>query len=489
MRRLLPRRLGRTTVFRLALTYAGLYALITAIVLVSVYGFARAYIDTQIDADIKTESDALVALRGDHGFAALEEAVAQRSSPRGRYFSSVPESGTHYYLLLDATGRWRAGKLPAWPAGAAQPETWLTYTISAQAADRAGMKRPADFGATQPLRVRGLARRLSDGSRLLIVETLDEASELSNYILISLLAAIGLILIFGFAGGVWMGRHVVARLESVRSAAADIMAGELSRRIPVAPRDDEFSELATTLNAMLTRIEALMNSLRQVTDNVAHDLRSPLNRLRSRLDVTLRQAREASEYRAAMEQAIADADDLLRTFNAMLQLAELESGTTRGRMENIAFDAVCIDVISIYEPLAESRRIALTSRLSPLTVRGNRTLLAQAVGNLLDNALKYTPGNGKVHVEMTSTGDRVSLMVADSGPGIPAADRERVLDRFVRLDDSRSLPGNGLGLSLVRAIVQMHGGRIELADNRPGLVARIELRRKNLHPRPSPRRG
>jgi signal transduction histidine kinase len=270
-----------------------------------------------------------------------------------------------------------------------------------------------------------------------------------------------------------MGRHVVARLESIRSTAADIMAGDLSRRVPVTARRDEFSELADTLNAMLTRIEALMNSLRQVTDNVAHDLRSPLNRLRSRLEVTLRQAREPTEYEAAMERAVADADHLLQTFNAMLNLAELESGTSRERWDSVPLDAVCEDVVSVYEPLAESKNISFSHQVVPLNVRGNARLLAQAVGNLLDNALKYTPADGRVSLTLQRDQDWALLTIADSGPGIPPAERRHVFDRFVRLDDSRSQPGNGLGLSLVRAIIQLHGGRIELGDNVPGLQVRL----------------
>ncbi|HET7588068.1 MAG TPA: ATP-binding protein [Gammaproteobacteria bacterium] len=472
MARLFPSRLGRTTVFRLALAYAGLYALVTAIVLVTVYEFTAIHIHAQIDAAIESEIDALSAVHRNRDPAALQQAVALRSRLSAQRRRNA-ESGIRYYLLLDSDGKRIAGNLSAWPQQAASARTWITYRIDARSAARAGLTIPEDLDANDPLKVRGLAVRFADGRQLLVVETLDEAEELSNYILISLLSAIGLIVVVGVLGGIWMGRHVVARLESIRSTAADIMAGDLSRRVPVTARRDEFSELADTLNAMLTRIEALMNSLRQVTDNVAHDLRSPLNRLRSRLEVTLRQAREPTEYEAAMERAVADADHLLQTFNAMLNLAELESGTSRERWDSVPLDAVCEDVVSVYEPLAESKNISFSHQVVPLNVRGNTRLLAQAVGNLLDNALKYTPADGRVSLTLQRDQDWALLTIADSGPGIPPAERRHVFDRFVRLDDSRSQPGNGLGLSLVRAIIQLHGGRIELGDNVPGLQVRL----------------
>jgi signal transduction histidine kinase len=471
--RLVSGRLSQTTVFRLALTYASLYALITALVLGAVYEFTSTYIHTQMDADIKAEVGALSALYQTKGTAALRQAMMRRAMLVQR-FRPIPESGLRYYLLVDAAGRRIAGNLPAWPAQADSATAWVTYTIDAHAAARAGLKKPSDFDADDNLHVRGLAVALPDGHHLLVVETLDEADELTNYILISLLVAVSLLLVFGLAGGIWMGRHVVARLESVRHAAADIMAGDLTRRIPPASRQDEFSELAAMLNAMLARIEELMHGLRQVTDNVAHDLRSPLNRLRSRLEVTLRQVREPTEYQAAMQRAIADADELLQTFNAMLNLPELEAGVSRKAWENVPFGALCEDVVSVYDPLAESKTIDLVDEIAPLQVYGNGRLLAQAVGNLLDNALKYTLANGSVRLCLRRDEHAALLTIADSGTGIPEAERSRVFERFVRLDYSRNQAGNGLGLSLVRAVIRLHGGEIELADNRPGL--RVDAR-------------
>lgn len=470
--------LRRTTAFRLALTSAGVYALLTAIILGILYGATTSEIREHMDARLKAEADVLVTLYHTQGLAALRAAIAKRSSPAAHHFSDVLDSATRYYLLVGANGKRIAGDLPAWPresGSAGDSGNWLSYTINAQAAVRVGLDKPADFDADDNIEVRGLATALPGGHRLLVVETFDEAEELSDYILHSMLVVIGFILILALVCGVWMSRYVVRRLESVRGAATAIMAGDLSRRLPVASRRDEFDNLALTLNAMLARIEELMKGLRQVTDNVAHDLRSPLNRLRGRLDMTLAQVREPDEYRAAMTRALTDADELLQTFNAMLNLAELEAGMSRELRQSIELHSLCEDVISVYEPLAEDKQLALRATITPARVRGYRQLLAQAVGNLLDNAVKYTHAGGRIDLTLTVTDCHAVLTLDDNGPGIPAAERDHVFERFVRLDRSRSRRGNGLGLSVVRAIVRLHGGRVDLNDNKPGLRATIRL--------------
>ncbi|MGH8161303.1 MAG: ATP-binding protein [Gammaproteobacteria bacterium] len=467
--------LSRTTVFHVTLIYAILYALITAVVLGIVYTLTTSQIHARIDMGIKTEANALVTLGQTQGMDTLTDTIAQRGNDRLRDPEASRRAGGFYYLLLDKQNRRVAGALPAWLPKTNRKSPWVDYTIGAYAAVRAGLEKAADFDADDGMTMRGLVKILPGGYRLLVAERVDDARDLSTYILIALAVAVGLILVFGLAGGVWMGRHVVTRLESVRSAAAAIMAGDLSRRIAVAPRRDEFHDLANTLNAMLARIEELMTSLRQVTNNVAHDLRSPLNRLRTRLEVTLLESRRPEEYRAAMEQAVGDADELLQTFNAMLNLAELEAGVSREHEETLALDSLCEDAASIYEPLAEVQGQTLVRCFDPVRLRGNRLLLAQAVGNLLDNAIKYTPEGGRIRLSLSQDAREALLMVEDSGPGIPPGERQHVFERFVRLDRSRSLRGNGLGLSLVRAVVRLHGGNIALEDNRPGLRVLIRL--------------
>ena len=321
-----------------------------------------------------------------------------------------------------------------------------------------------------------IANTLPDGSELLIAQGVHDAEDMREHIFGVVLLTISVTMLSALALGVLMGRSVLRRIDTVTHAAGDIMAGDLSRRIPLGRRSDEFDELALRLNAMLDRIEQLMSALREVTSNIAHDLRSPLTRLRNRLDVTLLEPRASSEYREAMEQAIADADDLLKTFNALLSIAQAESGVHGSDWQALDLSALAADLAELYQAVAEEQGLGFDNTIQPgVSVRGNRHLLAQALGNLLENAIKYTPTGGHVRLALQREGTAAVLVVSDSGPGIPEAQRARVLERFVRLDSQRSTPGNGLGLSLVKAVAQLHGAALELGDNRPGLSVALRF--------------
>jgi len=260
------------------------------------------------------------------------------------------------------------------------------------------------------------------------------------------------------------------------------MAGNLSDRVPLRGTSDEFDQLAGNLNRMLDQIERLMTAMREVTDDVAHDLRTPLSRLRTRLERALSEpsgadASAGSSQGEAIRAAIAEADRLLATFNALLSIAELESGARRDETGPLDLSQVAWAAAELYEPVAEEKGFMLNVLAEPdVIIRGDRHLLSQALDNLLDNALKYA-GAGEIEIRVCRHNGQAVLEVADRGPGIPEADRETVLDRFVRLEASRTTPGNGLGLSLVRAIVRRHGGSVVLEDNRPGLRVRIEFTR------------
>jgi signal transduction histidine kinase len=279
---------------------------------------------------------------------------------------------------------------------------------------------------------------------------------------------------------------VLKRIDAMTGTANTIMAGDLSGRLPVAGTGDELDRLANNVNAMLERIEALMRGLKEVSDNIAHDLKTPLTRMRNRSEQALRGAKSVGDYRAALEATISESDELIRTFDALLMIARAESGHARDNM--IEFDAADIarDVCELYEPLAEEKGLALKVE-APLTapVRGNRELVSQALANLVDNAIKYAgPEAAKVNgaaaeivLGAGADGDRIALSVADHGPGIPDADRGRVVERFVRLEASRSLPGSGLGLSLASAVARLHGGELKLEDNHPGLRSVLALPR------------
>jgi signal transduction histidine kinase len=257
------------------------------------------------------------------------------------------------------------------------------------------------------------------------------------------------------------------------------MKGDLQQRVPVSGSGDEFDRLSRNLNAMLAQIDRLMLAMREVTDNVAHDLRSPLTRLKSRLEVTLLSQKTTEEYRRALEQSVVETDKILSTFNALLSIAQAEAGSVGDNSDRVEIDGLIADIVELYEPVAEARDIEMTIKLGKAgSIKGDRHLLFQAAANLVDNAVKYSPDGGKVLVETRRAADPawIEIVVGDGGLGIPEADRPRVIERFVRLEQSRTTPGNGLGLSLVSAVMHRHDGKLILEDNEPGLRAILRLR-------------
>jgi signal transduction histidine kinase len=278
--------------------------------------------------------------------------------------------------------------------------------------------------------------------------------------------------------GLLQGRALLLRIDTLVDTARAIGAGRLNQRIPLSGRNDEFDDLAGQLNGMLGRIEELMAGLRQVTDNIAHDLRSPLSRVRNLLDVTLLEAREPSEYRSAIERATAELEEIIRTFNALLEIAQTEVGSFRGEWTSVDLSALAEELGELYRDTAEEQGKVLALEIQPgLSVTGNRHLLAQALGNLLDNAIKFTPAGEGVRLQAAEDAERLRLLVSDRGPGIPYGERKRVLQRFVRLDAARSTPGSGLGLSLVAAVARLHGATLTLGDAFPGLTVTLDFPR------------
>jgi signal transduction histidine kinase len=310
---------------------------------------------------------------------------------------------------------------------------------------------------------------------LLVGRDLRDASIFRDRITRTLSWAALLTLALGLAGGLIMTRNMLRRVEAVNRTSASIIEGDFSERVPLTGSGDEFDQLAANLNAMLDQIERLMTGMRQVTDNIAHDLRTPLSRMRSRLEVTLLERPDATRYAEALGQTIAEADQLLGTFNALLSIAEAEAGSRRETMAVVDLGEIARSVAELYEPVADEKGLTLIVEIAPwLPVRGDRHLLSQAIANLLDNALKYT-AQGSVTLRVRRVGDQVRAEIADTGPGVPPERRAAVFDRFVRLEGSRSTPGNGLGLSLVRAVAKLHGGEVHLEDNSPGLRAVFTL--------------
>lgn len=444
--------LFRTTAARLTLLYLVLVMALLGALLVFAHWMSVGSLARQTDASIDGEVVSLRTAYRRGGLPALHRTVQRRAE--GRHW--------RLYLLGNPGGPF-AGNLDAWPAATARRDGWLDFTYAL----------PVRPGEAVEHAARARVVLLPPDLRLLVGRDVQNQREVRQRLERALLGAGGAVLVLGFAGGALIARNAAARVGRINAAARKVMEGNLSHRLPARESGDEIDQLASTFNAMIARIEGLVKDLRSVTDNIAHDLRTPLTRLRTGLETALLGSGDADDRREALERAIGEADQLIRTFNALLGIARIESGAPP-TMRPLDLAAIVREMAEIYAPVAEEAELALFVHAgAPLGGSGDRTLLAQAVANLLDNAIKYSPAGGSVRVTARGTRDGAEIVVADDGPGVPAADRSRVLDRFVRLGASRDLPGSGLGLSLVEAVVRLHGGALSLEDNAPGLKARM----------------
>jgi signal transduction histidine kinase len=383
--------------------------------------------------------------------------------------------GSSLYLVTTPTGEALAGNVAALAPGALDHPGWIETSYRR-------IEAPDDVEHRAMVQV----VELPGGFRLLVGRDLEERERIYGIIANAGRWSFALVVVLGLAGGFFVSRRVLKRIDAMTDTAQTIMAGDLAGRLPIAGTGDELDRLAGNLNVMLERIEALMGGLKEVTDNIAHDLKTPLTRLRNRCEQALRTARGDGEYRAALEATIAESDELIRTFDALLMIARAESGQARDNMTEFDAAEIARDVGELYEPLAEQKGLALKVEASEAApVRGNRELVSQALANLIDNAIKYAGPEasklngapGEIVVKVGAEGERIVLTVADRGPGIADADRGHVVERFVRLEQSRSQPGSGLGLSLASAVARLHGGELKLEDNQPGLRSLIALPR------------
>jgi signal transduction histidine kinase len=292
-------------------------------------------------------------------------------------------------------------------------------------------------------------------------------------------------LVLAFSGGALISGGLLGRIETIARTARDIMDGDYSRRIPLRGTDDEFDHLVVSLNAMLEQTETSLESLRHVSNDIAHDLRTPLTRLRQRLELAQRQATSVEEWRSVGAACIVEMDAILETFRALLRIAQIESGTATRNFAEVDLSGLLQTVVEVYEPMAEEKSQHLAAEIpSDLAVWGDRELLAQMLANIVENAMKHSPDKASIDVVAMTTAAGVDVVVTDNGPGIPETERDRVFDRFYRVEHSRSTPGGGLGLTLVKAIAARHRIAIELGDNKPGL--RVALRFSRMMPRVRP---
>jgi signal transduction histidine kinase len=462
------RKLWRSTAFRLTMAYMVIFAIFAMFVLGYVAWNARRLIDDQIRSTIDAEISGLSEQHRMGGLRRLIATVDQRARA----------PGASLYLVVTPLGEKLAGNVDTLPPGILDtPGEFEAPYARAGAGDGDGEREMH----------RALIRvyMLPAGFRLLVGRDLEERGRLRHVIRRAGGWSLALVLALGCIGGVIVARRVLARVDGMADTARTIMDGDLQGRLRVAGTGDEFDRLALNLNAMLDRIGELMTGLRHVSDNIAHDLKTPLTRLRNRAEQALRTASTKEEMRMALDGIIEEADNLIRVFNALLMIARLEAGQIRETMEEIDVSAVVEGVGELYEPAAEDAGLSLVTAITPgLMATGNRELIGQAVSNLIDNAIKYgrpaakdASGAGAPSILLTveAVGDRVLISVADQGPGIPAEDRARVLERFVRLDGSRSAPGFGLGLALVAGVARLHHGELVLDDARPGLKITLSL--------------
>jgi signal transduction histidine kinase len=438
------------------------HAALTLVVIAGVLGFLYAWtLEAQrrrIDEALAGEAEGLRSSLVGLSVSEMAAVITRRSdSPGGR---------RAIYVLSTHTREIVAGNLTAWPAGL-EPGPGPGPVEFPLATPSAGER-----GAL----ARGRLVELPSGQRLLVGRDVTDLEEMRSRILGAFVGALALTAMLGIAAGYAFSRSVSRRLDEINASSEAILAGDLTRRIAVGARGDEFDELAANLNQMLDRLEGLMRGMREVTDDIAHDMRSPISRLRSRIEVVLMAPPDAAADREVLEQTVRDADALLAMFNALLAIALAESGAARDRFVEIDASAIARDAAEVYEPVAEEKGIVLeVDAPRPARLHGEPHLLSQALANVLDNAVKYVPRGGRVEVRVAAAAGRVRIDVADDGPGIPESFRDRAFDRFSRLEASRSASGSGLGLSLVRAVAHLHQGRVVLSDNQPGLRVTIDL--------------
>jgi signal transduction histidine kinase len=447
----------RTTVARLALIYISLFAISTTALFASAYVVTLQAVDAGTDELMESQLQGLLEQYSALGLRGLVSVIRERGQSLDR--------SRAVYLLADESLRPIAGNLDAWPRLSQQSGKWFEFTVQVSTAK----------GMEQHL-VRAALVLLPDDFRLLIGTDVIERARLAAVMKRTGAFALVVIVLLGAGIAIWMNRRVLKQVHAIANAGQDIANGDFARRLPVSGSGDELDELATGLNALLERIEQLTLALRFVIDGTAHDLRGPLNRLRLRLERL--QATASHSDHEQFDAALQDADVILHTLESLLRIAQAQSGSSGTETTTLSVGALAREMAELYAPLAEERGIALDcSNLATGSIAANRQLLAHAVANLLDNAIKYTPSGGHIRVAVSERDTEVDLQVADDGPGIPAADRERVLQRFVRLDSAQAEPGSGLGLSLVAAVCRFHHAQLRLDDAAPGLQVTLSFAR------------
>lgn len=444
----------RTSSFRLTILYVAIISL-SGLALFGVIDWSvNRFMAKHIDTTVSNELAELQAEVGSQNSAALKRAVD----------SLVARAPGFYYLLQDAHGAVLAGNMMA-----IRPRPGLRTLESPP--------RTPDGHTAGGEGVRGQGVLLTDGSYLFIGASDSPLKKIRRVVTSTFAAGLAATNILAVAGGIVMSLSVLRRVENVSRASRAIMTGDMKQRIALRGTDDEFDHLGSSLNAMLDRIQTLMDGLQQVSSDIAHDLRTPLTRLRHRLELAQRRATTVEGFKAALDDAITNVDEILETFGALLRIAQIEAGTRRSGFGPVRLDTLLAELIDAYQPVAEERDQTLTGSFdAPLRLLGDRELLTLLFANLIENAICHCPPQSVIEVKAERVEGKITASVADNGPGIPAGYRDKVLQRFFRLEASRTTPGNGLGLSAVGAIATLHDARLVLADNGPGLHCTLLFR-------------
>ncbi len=416
----------------------------------------------QMDRTIQAEIQGLAERYGKSGLQGLTELIAER-------LKRQQATGNSIYLLTNYRLQPLVGNLDRWPTNASIKNDWIEFGLEINEQNNEShlvrakiFKLPEEYGPKK--------------YGLLVGRDIHQLTEAKRRIVQALIWGLVIMLLLAFLGGLVLSRRTVRKIERINQTTKSIMSGDLSRRVPVTARHDDFDQIADNLNQMLDRIQNLMEDIRRVSDNIAHDLRTPLARLRQHLEEARLQEKSNSKSALNLEQSIKEADTLLRTFNALLRIARIEAGQVKAGFKPVDFHTLLQDIVEFYEPLTEEKNQTLETTLEAnIASQGDRDLLFQAFANIVENAIKYTADCGNLSITLIRLADQLIITIADNGPGIPPSEYENVFRRFYRLDISRNSSGNGLGLSMVAAVIAMHNGSIELADNHPGLRTIIRL--------------